>query len=88
MSFNTKNAFCGFSQIQNGCRVKNEKKNAVHHEICCRIIFLVLQIKKNIFSYMKHCNTGLDGDSELIQIDFLYKNFQVVAKQCYLRQRV
>ena len=24
-AFNTKNAFCGFSQLQNGCRMKIEK---------------------------------------------------------------
>ena len=34
---------------------KWKKKNAVHHEICCRIIFWVLRINKKFFSYLKHC---------------------------------
>ena len=28
-AFNTKNAFCGFSQIQNGCRLKNKKRKTL-----------------------------------------------------------
>ena len=34
---------------------KWKKKNAVNHEICCRIIFWVLRINNKFFSYLKHC---------------------------------
>ena len=39
---------------------KWKKKNAVHHEICCRIIFWVLRINKKFFFYLKHCTVTLE----------------------------
>ena len=45
---------------------KWKKKNAVHNEICCRIIFWVLRINKKFFSYLKHCTASLINEDNLI----------------------
>ena len=56
-AFNTKNAFCGFSQIQNGCQLKNEKRKTLFIMKFAAASFAeCYKSIKSFFSYMKHCS--------------------------------
>ena len=59
---------------------KWKKKNAVHHEICCRIIFWVLRINKKFFSYLKHCTGLLPQITAETKVNRIKNNISLISQ--------